>query len=268
MGFPTCTVFLPHGHLELVRRHDAILRKRTQRTVVRGVFLYPAVVFVIASGHDVKRVGGNRAARNRLLDIRPDLPERTRLGGLRRNVGRPEGMHVDFQPLTGSLARHAEVPARPVAAAVTAGHQIGDPILVNVACRRRVDLRLLRLRKRRIGRPRFVGAPRAFEVAAVVRIGHPNRVVAARIVAIGVVAHALAARNGRGPGRVHELVGGGRFEVGGKFGPAKARTRPEVDLLAAAARREHDVVEIQSVGALRTRRRKANPQFPEQAARA
>ena len=76
-----------------------------------------------------------------------------------------------------------------------------------------------------------------------------------------VVAHALAARNGRGPGRVHELVGGGRFEVGGKFGPAKARTRPEVDLLAAAARREHDVVEIQSVGALRTRRRKANPQF-------
>ena len=94
-----------------------------------------------------------------------------------------------------------------------------------------------------------------------VRIGHPNRVVAARIVAIGVVAHALAARNGRGPGRVHELVGGGRFEVGGKFGPAKARTRPEVDLLAAAARREHDVVEIQSVGALRTRRRKANPQF-------
>ena len=34
----------------------------TQRTVVRGVFLNPAVVFVIASGHDVKRVGGNRAA--------------------------------------------------------------------------------------------------------------------------------------------------------------------------------------------------------------
>ena len=34
-----------------------------------------------------------------------------------------------------------------------------------------------------------------------------------------------------------------------------------LDLLTAAARREPDVVEIQSVGALRTRRRKANPQF-------
>lgn len=145
-GFAHLDRLLAHGHLELVRRHDAILRKRTQRTVVRGVFLNPAVVFVIASGHDVKRVGGNRAARNRLLDIPPDLPEGTRLGGLRRNVGRPKGLHVDFQPLTGPLARHAEVPARPIAAAVTAGHQIGDPILVNVACRRRVDLRLLRFR--------------------------------------------------------------------------------------------------------------------------
>ena len=93
------------------------------------------------------------------------------------------------------------------------------------------------------------------------RIGHPNRIVAALIVTIGVIAHPLAARNSRGPGRMHELVGGRRFEIGGKLGPAKARTRPEVDLLTAAARREPDVVEIQSVGALRTRRRKANPQF-------
>lgn len=61
-GFAHLDRLLAHGHLELVRRHDAILRKRTQRTVVRGVFLNPAVVFVIASGHDVKRVGGNRAA--------------------------------------------------------------------------------------------------------------------------------------------------------------------------------------------------------------
>ena len=66
------------------------------------------------------------------------------------------------------------------------------------------------------------------------RIGHPNRIVAALIVTIGVIAHPLAARNSRGPGRMHELVGGRRFEIGGKLGPAKARTRPEVDLLTAA----------------------------------
>lgn len=101
------------------------------------------------------------------------------------------------------------------------------------------------------------------------RIGDPDGVVAARVVAVGVVAHPLAGVDRLGPvrevgpvARKFGPVTGRLPPVGGQLGEA-VRLDVQVDALTAAARHEPQVVEVQAVLPLGPRRREADVEAPD-----
>ncbi len=215
-------------------RHDALFRQAARRrrlVVVRRVVVGPVVVRVIASRNKVQRVGYDvdvlrpvvgrevgllvvvRARKKRLYVA----PHRGEVGSLvarlRRYVGRIERLYVDRSVLAAALARHAEVAFRPIAFLAHRFEQRSAPeleafVAASAFIGALVYLRLPLFVQRRVGRPRIgVGASSAaLTVDRMQRIGHPHGVVAPRVVAIGVVAHALLRFHALRPVREESIV--------------------------------------------------------------